>query len=392
MNELETDGADGAVGRVIGRLAADEPGPTLICIGGVHGNEPAGYRGLRRVMDSMGESPHLERGDFLALAGNIRAMAEGVRYIDRDLNRHWRSHQFLPGHEPTGKEAEDIEQAELIAEIKAAIDRARGDVFLLDLHTTSGQSRPFLVIADSLNSRSFAKAFPNPIILGLEEHLDGTLIDCTTNLGFAGVAFEAGQNEGIDSVANVEAAVWIALQFAGIIGASHTKEVDFARAQLKHSAADLPRLAEVRYRHEVMDSEKFVIEPGLHGFKLVDAGQVIAQGKNGAVTTPEAGYLLMPRYQAQGNDGFFVVRRVLPFWLSVSAALRWLQVYRLVHLLPGIARDPDNELGVVVHTNVAKWLALELLHLLGFKRVRASGSLLWMSRRESLLNPKNRAA
>lgn len=35
---------------VLGCLRGARPGPTLVCIGGIHGNEPAGVQALRRVL------------------------------------------------------------------------------------------------------------------------------------------------------------------------------------------------------------------------------------------------------------------------------------------------------------------------------------------------------
>jgi len=62
-----------------------EPGPMLIVLGGIHGNEPAGLLALEPLIDGLA----LAAGDFVALSGNRAALAAGVRYIERDLNRGW---------------------------------------------------------------------------------------------------------------------------------------------------------------------------------------------------------------------------------------------------------------------------------------------------------------
>ena len=74
--------------RVLGRVAAPDPGPTLFVVGGLHGNEPAGLLGLERVFARLGEVG-LARGEFVGLAGNLEALAAGRRYIEEDLNRIW---------------------------------------------------------------------------------------------------------------------------------------------------------------------------------------------------------------------------------------------------------------------------------------------------------------
>ena len=76
--------------RVIGTVEAPAGGATLVGVGGIHGNEPAGVRALETVLAELGRPDGgLSRGRFIALAGNRPALDAGVRYIDRDLNRIW---------------------------------------------------------------------------------------------------------------------------------------------------------------------------------------------------------------------------------------------------------------------------------------------------------------
>lgn len=66
---------------------------------------------------------------------------------------------------------------ELLEEIDAALARRRGPVIFLDLHTTSAAGTPFTIIADTLLNRRLALSLPAPVILGLEEHLEGTTLN-----------------------------------------------------------------------------------------------------------------------------------------------------------------------------------------------------------------------
>jgi hypothetical protein len=76
----------------------------------------------------------------------------------------------------------------------------------------------------------------------------------------------------------------------------------------------------------------------------------------------------MPLYQGQGSDGFFIVRPVHAVWLRVSAIVRRLPVHHLLAWLPGVARHPTLPDSFVIDTHRARWLALQVFHLLGFKR------------------------
>ena len=106
-----------ARGRVLGSVHGERPGPTLMCVGGLHGNEPAGVLGLRRVLDALGDRVAEMSGDFVALAGNLEALGERRRFVDRDLNRAWtidRLDALLNGG--GADSVEDREQRQLLAE------------------------------------------------------------------------------------------------------------------------------------------------------------------------------------------------------------------------------------------------------------------------------------
>jgi hypothetical protein len=94
----------------------------------------------------------------------------------------------------------------------------------------------------------------------------------------------------------------------------------------------------------------------------------------------------MPLYQAQGDDGFFVMREFKPFWLAVSAAVRRLHLDALLPVLPGVhaAGAPGS---LVIHRRVARWYAKEIFHLLGYRREREEGDLLLVSRRRERPRP-----
>ncbi|MCB0382906.1 MAG: succinylglutamate desuccinylase/aspartoacylase family protein, partial [Psychroserpens sp.] len=62
---------------------------TLICVGGIHGNEPAGVYGLQKVISEIIVQNLKLKGNFYALFGNIKALKDNVRYKDFDLNRLW---------------------------------------------------------------------------------------------------------------------------------------------------------------------------------------------------------------------------------------------------------------------------------------------------------------
>ena len=51
------------------------------------------------------------------------------------------------------------------------------EVFVLDLHTTSASGLPFATVGDTLRNRHFAQSLPVTILLGIEEQLEGTMLE-----------------------------------------------------------------------------------------------------------------------------------------------------------------------------------------------------------------------
>jgi succinylglutamate desuccinylase len=364
------------VERVLGRVSGAAPGPTLISLGGLHGNEPAGILALLAVLRSLeGREAHLS-GDFVALSGNRGALEQNRRFLSKDLNRAWvpgRLRGFqdagdtsaTPTHSP---DPEDREQAELLSAVEEAVHRSRGEVFFLDLHTTSGPGEPFSTTVDSLANRKFALGLPVPFVLGLGELVEGTLLGYLTDLGIPGVVFEGGKNDDPDSVAATEAAIWVGLAGAGLVEEGLFPEVSKGQKHLLETTRGLPRVLEMRYRHPINAGNGFRMLPGLRSFQPVAEGQTVAKDREGEVCSPEAGRLLLPLYQAEGEDGFFLVREFHPFWLTVSRLLRRSGIGRFLHWLPGVREDPSASRHLIVDRRVARWYTLEVLHLLGFRK------------------------
>ena len=366
--------------RIVGHVTAPEAGPTLLVVGGLHGNEPAGLLGLERVFARLDQIGGLARGEFVGLAGNLQALSAGRRFIDEDLNRIWLEPrlQALGAGDPVS--VEESELRELDHQVNETLARARGEVYALDLHTISGPGPAFVVIDDTLLNRRFANRFPVPLVLGLDEELSGTMAHHLTAEGVIPVGFEAGQHEEGAAAERAEAAIWIALEAAGLLADGHA-EYTAARRRLEDESRDLPIVVEVRYRHPITPEDGFRSLPGLVSFQPVRAGEPLASDRGGEVRSPLNGLVLMPLYQEQGEEGFFLVHPVRPFWLRLSEKIRPWRLERFLHLLPGVRRHPEREGAFIIDRRIARWEALQFFHLLGFRRRGAAERYLVMARR-----------
>lgn len=153
--------------RVLGDLRGTTPGPSLVFIAGLYGNEPGGALAAEQVAATLRERGTPLRGRVVFLAGNVQALASGLRFVRRDLNRGWTEPELsrvraLPEH---ALGDEDQEQRDL-AECLYAIERERrGRLIVIDLHTTSAESAPFISFGDTLLNRRLALALPVTAIL-----------------------------------------------------------------------------------------------------------------------------------------------------------------------------------------------------------------------------------
>ena len=365
--------------RIIGRFDANATSPqraqtTLVVVAGVHGNEPAGIVAAQRVIDTLQrEQPTGFNGQLVAIRGNLAAINHPdpeTRYIRHDLNRLFTDEQIGM---PADTSPEHEQMQELLATLRAI--RAQSErMIVIDLHTTSSDMPPVVVLEDSIAARRLARQLPLPIYLGLEEELDGLLVDRTTNeLGAISMVIEGGQHRDLDSVTVHEAVIWSMLDATGILSTSALiHEHDPMRVLQREAGKELERIYDVRHRQPIAHPD-FEIQSGIVSGRKIKRDVTIIATENGvAITSPVRGRVFMPnmqRHKRPSDDGFFIVRRVGEGWLGLSFRLRrqrWL--HGLIAHMPGVYPQPNGEL--YVDADLAAVLRREILHLMGYRLLR----------------------
>jgi predicted deacylase len=376
--------ASAAAPRLIADLRGRAAGPTLVVTGGLHGNEPAGVYAAERVAERLRELSDVLRGRVVMLRGNRAALARGRRFLVRDLNRGWTAEAVarLVARPPSELGDEDAEQRELAVAIDE-LERAEGELTFLDLHSTSGESAPFVCFGDTLANRRLALRLPLTAVLGLEEVIDGAMLGLMSDRGHRAIAVECGQHDDPTTVDRHVAAIWICLEALGSLERAAIRDFEGQRALLEQANHGLPPVIEVRHRHVVAPEDDFEMLPGFESFEPIVRGQPVARDKRGEICAPEDGLMLMPRYQGQGEDGYFMARAVAPFWLGVSDWLRRAQAHRLLPLLPGVSRHREHGFTLVVDPTIARSRVTEIMHLFGYRKERPEGGRLLYSRRPS---------
>jgi succinylglutamate desuccinylase len=300
--------------RYLGRYGTPGKGPLLVAIGGLHGNEPTGCWALQTTLSWLRNTQPSFQGEFVALAGNRRALAQGQRYIDTDLNRLWTQDNInaIDAGQIDISIAEHNEQVELLSICRELTQQRSEPATFLDLHTSSSPSAPFGIVGQQQVNRAFANdlGLPIPLVFGLDAQFDGPMLKYIGSHGHRTLAFEAGQHHDPNSVGLHQAIILTLLLVNGHITVEDLPKTEGLFQEFIHLLGDVPPFLEVFYRHAITAEDEFVMKPGFDNFSPVQQGDTLAQERSGPVLAPETSHVLLPLYQKQGNDGFFLARQI----------------------------------------------------------------------------------
>lgn len=304
--------------RLIGAYKGTENGPLFICLGAMHGNEPAGVKAIAAVIKMLEVEPirnpdFVFNGVFVGLIGNRTAYEKGKRFIDKDLNRNFNAEQLNHLKINSHLDSEDKEFLELDHTIRKLIEKYEPEkVIVLDLHTTSSHGGIFTICRDNKEDIEIASSLHAPIVLGMLSGLKGTTLHyfTTENMGTKTIpiTFESGQHVEGMSVNRAVAAIINCMKAIGSVAAD-VVENHHEKILIQYSQ-DLPKVTQLVTRHAITDGDAFTMNPGYKNFQAVTEGEIIAKDKYGPITIPQDGRILMPLYQQQGEDGYFLVKEV----------------------------------------------------------------------------------
>jgi succinylglutamate desuccinylase len=296
--------------RTIGRYpeAVLENGPTLLVSGGVHGNEPSGILALQRAFEKLHRHQVFIKGQVIGVAGNMKALSEGVRLIDKDLNRICTPETADKIKNNGILDLAEEEEFKGLLEVVNQIEGKIGfqELYFMDFHTTSSPTHPYISVNKAERSFAFAQQFPLPVVRGIEKFIPGHFDHFLSLSGHCGFTVEAGQHESPLSVDYHEAMIYEALILCGMMEKSEFPEWEQYATKLETSSVNQGSF-EVVYRHQLSAEDDFMMVPGFKNFDKVSKGQLLAWNKGEPVYSDWDDYIFMPLYQSQGSDGFFIV-------------------------------------------------------------------------------------
>lgn len=306
--------------RIIGEFHGPRPGPLVLVFGGMHGNEVAGVTAIQKVLHLLNIEPahnptFAYAGRFIGLRGNRHACAQGVRFIDKDLNRLMTPtnvRRVLTTPLPELR-YEDWELHEIAVVVDQLVQKYKPErMIVLDLHTTTADGGIFSIATDDPTSVELAKAMYAPVITGMLKGIQGTTLHYFSTERFlcptTAVTFEGGQHHDPQSVDRCVAAIINLLRSVQVVrpedvGHRHDEIlIDYSK--------NLPKVAKLRKVHRIYPADHFHMRAGFHNFQPISKGTLLAHDRNGPIHCPFDATLLMPLYQNQGEDGFFLIEVV----------------------------------------------------------------------------------
>jgi succinylglutamate desuccinylase len=254
------------------RFSGEQAGPSLVILGGIHGNEPCGVYAVEKLLAMLttGELV-LTRGALTLITANTDALKQNVRFLVVNLNRLFKDNSSVV-------DCAEIRRAE---ELKPLLSKAS---HVLDLHSTSQPSPPFIVCEEG--DKSFAERLGvDWIVTGwaaLDPALDGDTCTWASKHGAQAVTLECGQHTDPTAPEFAFAAAMRALVTLEMVCVPHAKQPSKVSNAIK------------LYHAHILIQPDFSYSRMYQGFDLVAAGECIGRDSQGEYLAPQAGRIIFP--------------------------------------------------------------------------------------------------
>ncbi|MFK7930323.1 MAG: succinylglutamate desuccinylase/aspartoacylase family protein [Myxococcota bacterium] len=301
-----------ALFEAVGADGSRIPGERVAIVANTHGNEPVGERVFERLEPLLSEQ--LVRGSVLLVRSNQVAAAQNRRHTadGEDINRLWDAQSLrrlaaMPPAERCYEHRRVLELAPLLTSVDA----------ILDLHSASQPSPPFLVVRDDQQHAAMVQRLGvQRVVTGLHEAGvlgGGVCPDVGLHLGEhssrLGMTFEAGQHSDPENRKRAFEVVVRLLDAMGVWGAPpppttvrpQVYEVIDAFRQAPHGAEPFQFPGYLAGTHELMSGRP------LASFQPVQAGEVLLRrGEHTVIRASSPFTLLLPTPTADpGTDLYY---------------------------------------------------------------------------------------
>ena len=264
------------------KISGKETGPVSIVIAGVHGDETCGIEAFKSLLSNL----TIKRGLVYFALGNPRAIKQGKRFTEANLNR-----MFLDDNELDGKSKSSYEYNRS-KYLKKYLDKAQ---VLLDIHASSiPGSRSFLICEP--NSFEIVKYLPTGLVVTGFDNVEPGGTDYYMNKqGKIGICLEAGYTN--DSQSTVVAKETI---------------MAFLKAR-NHLYNDLHPISQTRismFDKYYSKTDKFVLAEPFLNFEALKSGQLIGYDGQTEVRAPRDCVILFAQSTRKVNEEAFLLGEI----------------------------------------------------------------------------------
>ncbi len=348
--------------RLIASIEQNPDWPTLIFFCCIHGNEKAGYKALQSFFEHIHDFSEQLQGNVYGIFGNQEAYLQEYRFLDKDLNRIWtKSHLEESSRKDNVSEYHDL--TEIYNLLYDILKRSKSKVYCIDLHTTSGPTKPFIIMNDALINRKFVRNLGYPVIFNVESFIEGALLNLLNDLGHVSLAFEGGEHYSEESVKELKIFCYKSLYHTGIISAKNLIDMGISEHYFKSKPA---KYFEMIFRQDLKPEDNFEMCGNYLNFQKLEKGERIAILNNQSIYAPKKFQIFMPLYQKKGEDGFFYIKRINRFKLKVARVFRNLQAENLLTFMPGIKKI--NFYTLSISKPLLNFIPKRLMFALGYRK------------------------
>lgn len=264
---------------------SQKPGPNLVVMAGVHGNEPCGLAAFNEILPYLS----INSGTVTFIIGNPKAVEKGTREFEANLNRLFRANEDLTTFE---KSTYEYRRSRELMPILTKADA------LLDIHSsTTEDSLPFIICEPQ--SYDCAKVLPADIVVSGIDKLHPTGTDAFVNLsGGIGICIECGQHTDPAAKEIAIQAIKNFLQFFGVFSDSTTLIQKQPQTYIS---------AEWLYKNQ----DVFTLSRKFKEFEKISRGDVIGTDGSKEIYAPDNGCILFPNDTHVPNSEAFIFAQVI---------------------------------------------------------------------------------
>ncbi len=279
------------------RYSSDIPGPNVLILGAIHGNEKCGSFALKKFLKLLDDAQlTLQKGSVcLVPICNPLAFEQNKRFVEENLNR-----VILPTKNPQTYEAKLANQ---ICPLIEAAD------YLLDLHSMQAKGQPFSMLNKmTKESESFCRSLGAPAMVSgwVEVFARHPQVPATCTQTYAdrfnipNALIECGSHEDPSSADVAFGAIMSALSHLEVLDSAEIQKLGF---QILKGESKKVHLEEIVFRQSLED--KFVKE--WKSFEVIKKNEPVAIRKNGeAVLASRDGVIVFPNpLSPVGVEWFF---------------------------------------------------------------------------------------